>query len=289
MIPARLLLWSGHASSGAIGTHAAAMDNETPQGNTVGDRLRAAREARALTLDEVANETRIPIRHLRNIEDSNWDELPAVTYTIGFARAYANAVGLDGAAIGQEVRNEAGGTYRAPTVSPEVYAPPDPSRVPSRPLAWIAFILLIVLIAAWLLVIRPWLTREDDVPAPAPTAEEAAPQPAAPAQPATPQSAAGQPVVLVATAPVWISVSDRAGGNRVLRTATLNANDRYEVPADAREPFVRTTNPQNLRVSIGGQDRGTLGTRYGSVTVSLKAEDLAAQLSQQPAAGAPAR
>ena len=57
-----------------------------------------------MSLDDVASRTRIPIRHLQNIEREEWDALPAVTYAIGFTRNYANAVGLDGATLARELR-----------------------------------------------------------------------------------------------------------------------------------------------------------------------------------------
>lgn len=260
-------------------------DQNSSYGGTVGDRLRQARETRGLTLDDVAKETRIPIRHLRNIEDSNWADLPAVTYTVGFARSYAMAVGLNGPAIGQEVRDEVGGTSRAPTVSPEIYAPPDPARVPSRSLAWVAGILLLVLIAAWLLVIRPYLTRSDDETAAATTpAAEESPQPEQPAAPPPPAqpSAAGQPVTLVATGPAWLRITDRSNNRRILER-TLQPSDRLPVPTDAAQPVIRTTNPQNLRVMIGDQDRGPLGRQFGLMDgQSLRAEDLATFLGNQP-------
>lgn len=254
-------------------------------GTTIGERLRAAREARGQTLDDVASETRIPIRHLRNIEDANWQDLPAVTYTIGFARNYANAVGLNGPEIARELREEIGAGSTRPTVSPEVYAAPDPARVPSRSLAWGAGILLIVLIAAWLLVIRPYLTRSqaDEVAAPA-EQSEAAPngeQPAT-AQPAAPVSPVGQPVTLVANSDVWMSVTDRGADNRRLYYNTLRQGDRFVVPADAVRPVIMTTNPQNLRVMIGDQDRGALAARRGRMNdQSLKAEDLSTLLTPE--------
>src|SRR5690349_11207547 len=95
----------------------------TVYGSSVGQRLRAAREARSQTLEDVATETRIPIRHLRSIEDGAWGDLPAPTYTVGFARNYANAIGLDGPEIARELREEMGGAPARPTVSPEIYAP----------------------------------------------------------------------------------------------------------------------------------------------------------------------
>ena len=65
-----------------------------------------------MSLDDVASQTRIPIRHLQHIEREDWDALPAPTYAIGFTRNYANAVGLDGAAIARELRDRIGGPRR---------------------------------------------------------------------------------------------------------------------------------------------------------------------------------
>ena len=98
---------------------------------SLGERLRRAREAKGMSLDDIAGRTRIPIRHLQNIEREDWDALPAVTYAIGFARNYANAVGLDGATLARELRDEIGGpSHRA--AAPEYYAQADPARVPPR-------------------------------------------------------------------------------------------------------------------------------------------------------------
>jgi cytoskeleton protein RodZ len=267
-------------------------DQEAPHGTSVGERLRAAREARALTLDDVASQTRIPIRHLRHIEDGQWDELPAVTYTVGFARNYANAVGLDGAAIGRELRDQIGGVDRASQLSPDIYAQSDPARAPSRPLAWIAGILVVVMIAGYL-IWRGQL-RDDDATAKAPAAaSETAEAPVAtqPQQPAAPASVTGQPVTLVAAADVWMSVTDRGANNRRLYYNTLRQGERFQVPADSVRPVIFTTNPQNLRVSIGSQDRGLLAAQRGRMNdQSLKAEDLATLPSlagQQPAVPSP--
>jgi len=256
-------------------------------GYGVGDRLRLARESRGLALDDVASQTRIPIRHLRNIEEGNWGELPSVTYTVGFARSYANAVGLDGAAIGRELRDQVSGEARPSRVSPEIYAPPNPARVPSRSLAWIAGISLLVLIALWLLVIRPWLTASDDETAEAPP--PAAQTDAAPAQPAQPQPAqpanlAGQPVTLIAVQPVWVRITDRTGNRRVAER-TLQPGEQLPVPPDAQQPVIRTSEPQNLRVQIGGRDMGLLSPQRRPLRdFSLRAADLATSIPPQPGA-----
>ena len=268
----------------------AEMDHDLGMGASVGERLRRAREARGLTLEDIATQTRVPIRHLRAIEDSNWSELPAVTYTVGFGRSYANAVGLDGSEIGRELRGELGDGVRGPTVSPAVYAPPDPARVPSRSLAWVAGLLLVVLVAAYLF----WRSSLDDQdvtaqPAPAPSEQPAeAPQPQPQAGPPA-QNLAGQPVTLVATQDVWMHISD-AANNRRLYFGTLKGGERFQVPTDAARPvLVLTTNPQNLRATIGEQDRGPIApARRRMTNQSLLAADLASSLQPgQPGAAAP--
>src|SRR5690348_15534735 len=77
--------------------------------STVGERLKAAREQKKLSLEDIAAQTRIPQRHLESIENGDWENLPAPTYTIGFAKSYASAVGLDRYEIGDQLREEMGG------------------------------------------------------------------------------------------------------------------------------------------------------------------------------------
>jgi cytoskeletal protein RodZ len=114
--------------------------------NPVGDRLRAAREAREMSLDDVASITRVPTRHLQHIENGDWDALPAQTYSVGFARAYANAVGLNGSEIGQELRAQLGAPQNPTTMA---YEPADPARVPPRSLAIIAGIVAVLLVIGY--------------------------------------------------------------------------------------------------------------------------------------------
>lgn len=264
-------------------------EQESLYGLSVGERLRQAREERSLTLEDVAAQTRIPIRHLRAIEESQWDELPAVTYTVGFGRSYANAVGLDGAEIGRELREMLGGGTRASQISADVYAPPDPARVPSRSLAWIAGLLLVALVAAYL-IWRSQLSDPEEGNQTAPQAQAVTPQPQQPVQQQpTPQNLTGQQVTLVATGEVWFRISD--GGRRV-EDRTLQAQGQYQVPANLTAPTISTGRPQLLRVTVGGRDLGPILPEERTVSnVSLLANDIAGQLQGRgasPAATAPA-
>jgi hypothetical protein len=256
---------------------------ETLSSRSIGERLQQAREAKGLSLEDIASQTRIPIRHLQHIEREEWDALPAITYCVGFVRSYGNIVGLDGADLGRELRDRLGGTRsRAPAA--EYYQPADPARVPPRSLALIAgglIVVLIVLYAIW----RSSLDDSEPAPGAVATTETtapAAPPRAAPARP-QPQAVAGQPVTLVATEEVWLRISD---GGTSLFQGILAPGQRFQIPPTAQRPLLRTGRPQVLRATIGAQDIGPLEPAERTVSdVSLRPEDLVTRL--QGAAAAP--
>ena len=64
--------------------------------DTLGAYLRAVREHRGLTLNELAAATRIRRLYLAAIEDRDRSALPSRPFAIGYVRAYARALGLDG-------------------------------------------------------------------------------------------------------------------------------------------------------------------------------------------------
>jgi cytoskeleton protein RodZ len=117
-----------------------------PELPTVGERLRAAREEKGISLEDIAAQTRIPQRHLASIETADWDTLPAPTYTIGFAKSYASAVGLDRTEIGNQLREEMGGQRFASNAA-DVFEPADPRRTMPKGLVIGGIIAVAVLIA----------------------------------------------------------------------------------------------------------------------------------------------
>jgi cytoskeletal protein RodZ len=259
------------------------MDEETEVAEfpSVGERLRSTREEKGFSLEDIAGETRIPLRHLESLEAGDWERLPAPTYTIGFAKNYAGAVGLDRAEIGEQLRSEMGG-YRADTAVVEHFEPVDPARAMPRwlVLGAIAAVLLVVLLFTW--IRNQSLTEE----APPPVATETptpqqAPQQAAPAQQATPQG----PVVIAATAPAWIRVTDQG---KTLYEGVLQPGQTFPVPPTATAPLLRAGAPEAIRINVGQAVAPPVGPA-GQVTsnVSLKPEDLMrspqANVPQQPA------
>ena len=61
----------------------------------VGSRLRAAREAKQLSVREIADTTKIPVGLLEALEENDVARMPGGIYSRGFVRSYAAAVGLD--------------------------------------------------------------------------------------------------------------------------------------------------------------------------------------------------
>lgn len=264
------------------------MDEELVESHvpTVGERLRAAREEKKLSLEDVAAQTRIPQRHLESIEIADWEKLPAPTYTVGFAKSYASAVGLDRTDIGDQLREEMGGQRFASSQS-EVIEAADPARTMPKWLVLAAIVAVIVIV-----VLMSWLNRRSlEQPEQAPPAEitaTAATQPAGPpAQQAAvpaPAATAQGPVVLNAIEPAWIQVTDQG---KTLFEGMLQPGQTFAVPPNAAAPLLKAGKPEALRVTVGSAVAPPVGPP-GKVAskVSLKGPDLmhgGAQSAAQPA------
>ncbi len=251
---------------------APADDLTEPEIATAGERLRAAREEKGLTLEDVAAQTRIPRRHLESLENSDWERLPAPTYTNGFAKSYASVVGLDRAEIGDQLRAEMGG-HRPMTTTSEVFEPVDPARTMPKWLVFgaIAAVLLLVLLMSWL---NERAVRGPDDEATEAPATAAVANPSAPAATAPPAATAAQgPVAITANEAVWIQVYEKGGAK--LFEGILAAGQRFDVPATAAAPMLRTGKPEALRISVGTADAPAVGPPATTVSdVSLLGPDL---------------
>ncbi|WP_173916446.1 RodZ family helix-turn-helix domain-containing protein [Halobacillus sp. Marseille-Q1614] len=72
----------------------------------IGERLKEAREAKKLSLEEVQQKTKIQKRYLQAIEKNEFGILPGKFYTRAFIREYASAVGLDPEKVMEEHKSE---------------------------------------------------------------------------------------------------------------------------------------------------------------------------------------
>lgn len=231
----------------------------------VGARLRAAREAAGLDLGDIAARTRIPSRHLEAIERSAYGDLPAPTYAVGFARAYARAIDIDDVGVARDVRQELG---REPVRRPEgqSYQPVDPARVPPRLLAWTAAALAAVFAIGWLV----WRSMLFSDTPPQPPARRAT------ATIAVPKAAAGR-VVVTATSPVWVQITDATGERFVQHE--MKQGETFAVPSTADRPVLTTGRPNALRVTVDGREVAPLGRAERRIKdVGITAAALAARL-----------
>lgn len=250
---------------------------------TVGQRLKEAREAKGLSLEDIAAQTRIPTRHLSSLESSDWDRLPAATYSIGFAKSFAGSVGLDRNEIGDQLRSEMGGS-RPVYVTPEVYEAADPARTMPKGLVIGALGLLVLVVLA-----LSWISnRSMQADQPLAEATEAAPPAAVSATPPPAALTTAEVVVITATEPVWLQIKD---GDAVLQQGVLAAGQSFEVPASASAPVLTTGKPEALRIAVGTAQAPSIGPAGKKVSgVSLKAADLmrgpptgAAEIATAPA------
>lgn len=255
------------------------IETEVP---TAGERLRAAREAKGLSLDDIAAQTRIPLRHLESIELGDWAKLPAPTYSIGFARSYAGCVDLDRTEIADQLRSEMGG-QRATSSTAEVFEPADPARTMPK---WLVFGALAAVLA--LVLVMSWLSRrslEEPVASDSNAVAADAPLASAPAAPAP--ALANGPVVITANEAVWLQVYERGG--RTLFEGELAAGQRFDVPATATAPMLRTGKPEALRIAVGTADAPPVGPPATTVRdVSLLGPDLMRPRPQAAPAAGPA-
>ena len=125
---------------------------------TVGQQLRALREARGMSVEEVSRATRVPVASVERIESDRFDELPGEVFVRGFLRSYASAVNTSP----DDVLARYTASRRVAWVTPlPLSSPAKPARGRRFGVA-IAFVLLLILFTLALsIVLRP---RGDDMP-----------------------------------------------------------------------------------------------------------------------------
>jgi cytoskeleton protein RodZ len=80
--------------------------------STVAEQLRRAREARNLTVQGVAEITKIRTDHIRALEEGNFDVFPAPVYIRGFVRTYSTLLKLNVSEVMSELDLELGQTHK---------------------------------------------------------------------------------------------------------------------------------------------------------------------------------
>lgn len=81
-------------------------------GEGPGAALQAAREARQLSVPQVADQLKLSSAVVTALEANDWDRLPAQVFVRGYVRAYARLMGLDDEELLDSERGATGGEVR---------------------------------------------------------------------------------------------------------------------------------------------------------------------------------
>ena len=227
----------------------------------VGAELRAAREARGFSIDQLAKRTRVQPRYLNAIEHNDIALIPPRPFGRGFVRAYATEVGLDPEATSRDYF----GRFAPLTIAPE--APPVPSAAElteerGGPWALLAIAAATIAVVALLTLGRDGeptsvvnavgtsgTPSSDTAPAPGPVAGNGA------AEAAAAPASRRLMVVLDVSRPCWITAT--ADGQRAIY-ALLQPGVREKLTA-TREIVIRAGDAGALTWSINGKDSSRFG------------------------------
>lgn len=236
-------------------------------GHSLGEMLRAAREARGAELAEISRQTAVRADYLQALEEGRHGDLPEPVYVRNFVRLYAQALGLDprialemyagelGTGPQQPPAEEAAAPRRRPAAAAAAPAAAAPAAVPrerSRPApdrprgagigTWLPSVLLIVLVVG----LAVWGFNSSLFRPGARTAAD-------PEQPTTvstplPEEPAGEPVPAGASS-VSLSVTTEPPGARVLVDA---------FPIERLTPFsnapVTARDSRLIRIELDGYE-----------------------------------
>jgi len=120
---------------------------------SIGEKLRLARETRGVALRDISEQTRISMRFLEAIESDDYRRLPGGIFNRSFIRAYAKFIGYDE----QEAMDEYARTMRERGEVDDsdkpyrslVYTDESHSRLPLRTLLLALIILVILSLCVW--------------------------------------------------------------------------------------------------------------------------------------------
>jgi cytoskeleton protein RodZ len=266
--------------------------------NVTGELLRERRTQLRLDLDAVAEALCIKPVYLAAIEQGRTEELPGPTYAIGFIRAYANYLGLDGERILDLYREEKADVRTRPDLTLPV--PLEKRSVPGGRVLLTGLVVALCGYGAWYYVATGERERPERVAAvPAELQLLTAPPPSVQGAPTQAAPIETSPVQAGAPAPVAVTASSVSPAVPQARLAVAGASSARTVAApqfgsgvlmqqqSAAGPVAPaggaveslpsgTTPAPSDGASAGGQSQpvaaGTSATPSGSIDIRARAD-----------------
>ena len=225
-----------------------------------GAELREARERRGLSMEEVAEATRIPARYLRALEeDAPVERFPAPVYARFFLREYARFLGVDDRPLVARFDEE-----HAEELEPRLEEiPTDRAEPPRRGRVLVGVSVLALAALAVVSLVRGGAPVPRALPTQVgPPPATGAASPTAPPTP-TPEPVRRIQVVLRALEPSWVHL---VADGEIVRSETLAPGAVVRVRAD-RSVGIRFGNPGGVALEVNGKpvDLERRIERYGSV------------------------
>ncbi len=235
----------------------------------LGERFRAAREARGLSLSEVSETIRIRSVYLAAIEEERWTAIGPPVYVRGFLRTYARYLALDP----EEVVSD----FNAATEPPPSTESESADALPARPrvskrgslLVWVAALVAVLLVA--FVVYNELTMRRESASSLAAASFSPSPLPSitataggAPASTAgsalgvstapSPPGGGASSLALVISAPTWLRVTVD-GSVSMEGTFPAGTTKTFH----GRKALVRLGNAGGVEIYVDGKDVGKLG------------------------------
>jgi cytoskeletal protein RodZ len=138
--------------------------------STVAEQLRQAREARNLSVEQVAEILKIRTDHVRALEEGNYDVFSAPVYIRGFVRTYSTLLKLDGKQLMKVLDGELGQTAKfaePPPLPHHSRSPLDVIMLQLSQMDWRKTSIVLgiaVLVAGGLLVANLWRKGRTSAP-----------------------------------------------------------------------------------------------------------------------------
>lgn len=215
---------------------------------SLGEKLRKAREDREISISEVAEQTRISALYLEAIENDDYKPLPGGIFNKGFVKSFAKYVGVDESEALQDYARISAQQDAAAEAKPDRYKPEvltDDRSGPSL-LPTIIFSVIILGLLAWgvILLVNYLQGRQAVNPAPAP-ASNSSENSTSPTPESTPLPSTDEIRLRIAT-----------GSNPVSITATVDGQTTSSlIPAGSEMEF---TGKESVKVSYYKGLAGTL-------------------------------
>jgi cytoskeletal protein RodZ len=237
----------------------------------LGGKLKQAREARSVSLGEIAAATKISVTTLEALERNDYSRLPGGIFSRSFVRAYAAAVGLDPDATVDEfvvemTRSEREAERIAHARRPEISK--DDREFLERQQRAIRILriglLVLAVVGVGFLAYQTWIWWQSrGEPAPAEASRTVTPQTSPSGPPPTAGSAPAAPVIERLTVALtfgedcWIRVT--ADGSVVLNRV-VKPGESHQFDAQ-REVWLEVGNAGGCSWSINGKTARPLGKR----------------------------